>query len=84
MIASWPDGAHPEFESFREAIGGLTGLRFVSLGSLIIVDGTVPSYEAKALIDAEAMRCGLPIENRVRVAPGVYFGADGPLPPVRT
>ena len=46
-------------------------VRFRLMGSKLLIDGSVPTYEAKRRIEAAARAAGYKIDNWLRVVPGV-------------
>ena len=45
-------------------------VRLSLVGGLVLVEGSVPSYETKRKIDALAQTAAVPIQNCLRVVPG--------------
>jgi hypothetical protein len=46
-------------------------LRLSLVGGLVLVEGSVPSYETKRKIDSLSLAAGVPIQNCLRVVPGI-------------
>jgi hypothetical protein len=68
-------GSDQNFASFSQILLALSPdeaqfVRFSLIGGQVIVEGSVPSYEAKRKIDNVAAELGVPIENCLRIIPG--------------
>jgi len=72
--AEQPDAEHESIVRLRALLNmdAVDSIRFSYINQELIVEGQVPSYEAKCMIDKAAQAAGLNLENYLRVVPGVF------------
>jgi hypothetical protein len=60
----------PELSSLALSLAASRGVHLSLVGRELIMEGSVPSYEAKRKIESMARSLGLAVRNCIRVTPG--------------